>query len=112
MQRPGAGGARSRRCSLWGPRYGMKMPCTPKSVLGLVLTRPSGPPSEIWIWLISTTARLPSFTAPGTVALADVFAVHVPPIAVLAVDAQVAFTGNGMSTTVAGSVPPPVAIPL
>ena len=34
------------------------------------------------------------------------------PIAVLAVEAQLAFTGNGMSTTVAGSVPPPAAIAL
>jgi len=60
----------------------------------------------------STMARFPSLTDPGTVAFADVFAVQSPPSAVDAVFAHVAGTGNGMSTTVAASVPPPGAIAL
>ncbi len=57
-------------------------------------------------WLISTIARLPSLTAPGTTALAVVLALHVPPIVALAVAAQFASTGNGRSTTVPGFEPP------
>ena len=66
----------------------MKMPCLENSGFGTVSARPSRPPSLIVSWLISTTARLASLTAPGTTALADVLAVHVEPIAVLAVAVQ------------------------
>jgi hypothetical protein len=54
-------------------------------------------------------ARLPSLTAPGTTALAVVAVAQVEPMAVLPVPVHVVLTGNGMSTTVAGSVPPPGA---
>ena len=88
------------------------MPCTPNSVFGLVPTTPSGPPSEIWIWPISTIAALAVLDCArhggvgrrvGRARAADCRARRA---------AQVAFTGNGMSTTVPGSVPPPAAIPL
>src|SRR5688572_32627685 len=78
----------------------MKIPCTPKSVFGVVATTPSGPPSNACSWPISTIARLVSFTAPGTTPLADVVIAHVPPIAVEAVATHGVLTGNGMSTTV------------
>ena len=60
-----------------------------------------------WIWSISTIARLVSLTAPGTTALADVLIAHMVPIAVDAVAAHGVITGNGISITVAASVPPP-----
>ena len=76
----------------------MKIPWVAKSVFGVVATTPSGPPSVMVTWPTSMFARLPSFTAPGTVALADVTAEQVAPIAVLAVAEHAAPTGNGMST--------------
>jgi hypothetical protein len=90
----------------------MKIPCFENTVFGVVPTMPSGPPSLMTIWPISTIARLPSLTAPGTAALAEVFAEHVAPMAVLAVATQDALIGYGMSTTVAGSVPPPATVAL
>ena len=80
----------------------MKIPCFANIVFGVVPTMPSGPPSEILIWPTSTIARLPSLTAPGTAALADVVAEQVAPMAALAVAAHVAAIGYGMSTTVPG----------
>jgi len=44
-----------------------------------------------------------ALTEPGTVAFAEVLAVQRPPVLVLVVATQVAFTGNGMSCTVAAS---------
>ena len=51
--------------------------------------------------------RSPSLTIPGTSATADVVRLQELPIAVLPLATQLAGTGKGMSTTVAGSVPPP-----
>ncbi len=70
------------------------------SVLGAVDVWPSAPPSVICTWFISQIERLPSFTMPGTMASKELLPVHVPPIAVDAVEAQVYGHGNGMSTTV------------
>src|SRR3954463_6647354 len=72
----------------------MKIPWTPNSDSLPVFGVPSGPPSKIWICVISTIPRLPSTTAPGAVPLAVVVAEQVAPIVVDAVAAQVATTGN------------------
>ena len=66
-----------------------------------------GPPSSTRTWPICTTWRSPSLIMPGASAVVDVDTLQEPPVAVLPVAAQFTGTGNGRSTSVAGSVPPP-----
>ncbi len=66
----------------------MKIPWSANSVLVVVETTPSGPPSYTSIFPTSQTARFPSETIPGMMASAVVVTEHVDPTVVLPVAAH------------------------
>ena len=65
---------------------------------------PSAPPSETSTSFSSQTARLPSTTEPGTIALKLDDSAHAPPMVVLAVAAHGTVNGNGLASAVAASL--------
>src|SRR5262245_25746864 len=80
----------------------MNTPCRAKTVLGVVATLPSAPPSLTVTWPNCHIDRTPSGADPGTTASALVLTEQVLPTVVDAVVAHGTVTGNCALCTVPG----------